>query len=136
MPANKKNIEIAMTPETKCSFCTQQICCTYTTQEIDTPRSVDDFDHMLWQMAHQGIQYYKDEDGWFLLMNNRCQFLLPEGGCGIYETRPQVCREYSNDFCEYDASAEEGFEYFFKTYQELDTYCRKRFKKWDKRFTA
>ena len=55
MPANKKNVENDMTPETKCSFCTQQICCTYTTQEIDTPRAIDDFDHMLWQMTHQGI---------------------------------------------------------------------------------
>ena len=72
----------------------------------------------------------------FLLINNRCRFLLPEGGCNIYETRPQVCRDYSNDFCEYDAPAEEGFEYFFESYESLDAYCKKRFKKWTKRFTA
>ena len=93
-------------------------------------------DHLLWQLAHQDMQAYKDEDGWFLIAMNKCQFLKSDGGCNIYETRPQICRDYSNDFCEYDASAEEGFEYFFKTYEELDKYCRKRFKKWDKRFTA
>lgn len=125
-----------MTPETKCSFCSRTICCTYTTQEIATPRSMDDFDHLLWQMAHQDIQVYKDEDGWFLLINNHCRFLLAEGGCGIYETRPQVCRDYSNDFCEYDAPAEEGFEFFFESYESLDAYCNKRFKKWPTRFTA
>lgn len=127
---------IPMTSETKCSFCSRTICCTYTTQEIETPRSVDDFDHLLWQMAHTNMQAYKDEDGWFLLINNRCQFLLADGGCGIYETRPQVCRDYSNDFCEYDAPAEEGFEYFFENYAALDEYCQKRFKKWSSRFTA
>ncbi|MGD8483386.1 MAG: YkgJ family cysteine cluster protein [Thioalkalispiraceae bacterium] len=133
MSTNKK---IPMTPETKCSFCRGTICCTYTTQEIETPRSMDDFDHLLWQVAHEGVQVYKDEDGWFLLINNRCRFLQADGACGIYETRPQVCRDYSNDFCEYDAPAEEGFEYFFETYEALDAYCQKRFKRWHKRFTA
>ena len=104
------------------------------TQEMETPRSMSDFDHMLWQLAHKDMQAYKDEDGWFLIAMNQCQFLQAGGGCGIYETRPQICRDYSNDFCEYDEPAEIHFEYFFKTYQELDDYCRKRFKKWDRRF--
>ncbi|MDH5446740.1 MAG: YkgJ family cysteine cluster protein [Gammaproteobacteria bacterium] len=118
----------------KCAKCTQSICCTYTTQEIPAPRSKDDFDHMLWQMAHQDIQIYKDEDGWFLVANNECRFLLPTGGCQIHATRPQVCRDYSNDFCEYDEPAEKHFDHYFKTYENLLTYCRKRFKNWDKRF--
>jgi len=128
--------EVEFNAETKCSFCEGTKCCVYTTQEIETPRSIDDFDHMLWQMAHQDIQIYKDEDGWFLLVNNRCQFLQDDGGCGIYETRPQVCRDYSNDFCEYDEPAEDNFDHYFRDYDSLLTYCRKRFKKWDTRFTS
>ena len=93
-----------------------------------------DFDHLLWQTAHQHVQIYKDEDGWFLLVNVSCKHLLPNGGCGIYETRPIVCREHSNDYCEYDAPAEEGFELFFDGYETLLEYCRTRFKSWDKRF--
>jgi hypothetical protein len=95
---------------------------------------MEDFDLLLWQLAHQNMEAYKDEDGWFLMVLNRCQFLHDDGRCGIYETRPQLCRDYSNDFCEFDAPAEEGFEYYFRNYDELDAYCRKRFKKWDKRF--
>lgn len=137
MSANKKkDLPVKFTAETKCSFCTRSICCTYTTQQIDTPRSMEDFDHMAWQLAHENMQAYKDDDGWFLLINNRCRFLKPEGGCGIYETRPQVCRDYDNDFCEYDDPAEKHFEFFFDSYETLDAYCRKRFKKWDKRFTV
>jgi len=123
-----------MTAETKCRFCTGTICCNYITQCIDTPRSIDAFDYLLWQMAHENIETYKDEDGWHIIVNTRCQFLEVNGQCGIYETRPLLCREYSNDYCEFDESAENGFELYFKTYQALDDYCRRRFKKWDKRF--
>ena len=134
MSSKMKKPKITITPENKCSFCPGTKCCVYVTQEMETPRSMADFDHLLWQLAHKDMQAYKDEDGWFLIANNQCQFLKADGGCGIYETRPQICRDYSNDFCEYDEPAELHFEFYFKTYQELDEYCRKRFKKWDQRF--
>jgi Fe-S-cluster containining protein len=85
-------------------------------------------------MAHANTAVYQDDDGWYLLVYNRCQHLLPTGGCGIYETRPQVCRDYDNDWCEYDEPAEKHFKKFFDSYQALDDFCRKKFKKWDKRF--
>ena len=131
---SKKKIAIKITPENKCSFCKGAKCCTYTTQQIDTPRSMKDFDFLLWQLAHQDMQVYKDEDGWFLLINRSCMHLQKDGACGIYESRPRICREYDNDYCEYDAPAEEGFDLFFDGYHALDNYCRNRFKKWDKRF--
>ncbi len=121
----------AMTPENKCSFCTESTCCTYFTQQIDTPRKKSEFVHMLWQISHRNVQFYKDEDGWFLLVNNPCVHLLEDGGCGIYDSRPDICREYDNEYCEYDAPAEEGFELFFDSYDSLLQYCKKRFKKWD-----
>lgn len=126
--------KVKITPETKCSQCPGTKCCTYTTQAIDTPRSMDDFDVLLWQLAHRNMEAYKDEDGWFLLFNTPCRFLQADGACGIYASRPQLCRDYSNDYCEFDSPAEEGFEFYFRNYEELDAYCRKRFKRWDKRF--
>jgi len=120
--------------DSKCDLCEGSKCCNYITQEIDTPRSIEDFDTLLWQLAHTNVQAYKDEDGWFLLVNNKCQFLGDQGRCKIYDSRPQMCRDYSNDYCEYDAPAEDGFELFFDGYDSLLKYCQKRFKKWDKRF--
>jgi hypothetical protein len=129
--------KVKITPENKCGFCTNSTCCTYLTQQIDTPRSIEDFDSLLWQLAHHNTQVYKDEDGWFLLVNNRCGFLEPDGRCGIYETRPQVCRDHSNDDCEFDGPAgADDFELFFPDYPSMLKYCRKRFKNWDRRFTA
>jgi len=133
--ATQSKIKVAINSENKCSFCTGTICCSYITSEIEAPRSKDDFDHLLWQLAHTNMQAYKDEDGWFVVANNRCQFLQADGRCGIYETRPQVCRDYKNDFCEYDEPAEQHYELFFPDYNSLLKYCQKRFKTWDKRFT-
>ena len=45
-----------------------------------------------------------------------------------------MCREHSNDYCEFDQPAEEGFELYFEDYRSLEKYCRKRFKSWGKRF--
>ena len=96
-------------------------------------RSIADFDHLLWQVSHEHVEAYKDEDGWFLLVRGSCEHLQPGGACGIYEQRPQVCRDYTNDWCEHDAPAEEGFLLHFQNAQQLLDYCRQRFKRWDKR---
>ena len=128
-------VGIDITTENKCGFCTNSKCCTYITEELVTPRSMQDFDHMLWQLSHQDVQAYKDEDGWFLLINNACTHLLPDGRCGIYDDRPVICREHTNDFCEFDQSSEEGFDLYFDGYDALLQYVRKRFKTW-KHFAA
>ncbi len=130
------DIDVVVTSDNKCDLCEGSKCCNYITQAIDTPRSIDEFDTLLWQLTHRNVQAYKDDDGWFLLFYTTCQFLQSDGRCGIYETRPQMCRDYTNDYCEYDSPAEEGFELFFDGYQSLLAYCQKRFKKWDKRFTS
>jgi Fe-S-cluster containining protein len=101
------------------------------TQHIDTPRSKTDFQHLLWQVSHDNVKVYKDEDGWTLLINGKCQHLQINGDCGIYATRPQICRDHSNDYCEYDAPSEDGFELYFQNYEELLRYCRKSFKRWE-----
>lgn len=120
--------------EEKCAFCPGTRCCQYITQQVDTPRSKADFDHLLWQVAHENVEIYQDEDGWYLLIFGGCSKLLPDGSCGIYESRPQVCRDYSNVWCEFDAPAEQGFRRHYRNYEELDAYCRARFKHWDDRF--
>ena len=121
---------VTITPENKCSFCHGAKCCTYITQQIDTPRSKAAFELMLWQVSHRGVQYYKDEDGWFLLIDAPCSHLQEGGRCGIYTERPPICREHGNDYCEYDSAAEESFHLHFSDYDTLLRYCQKRFKSW------
>lgn len=117
----------------KCDFCTA-LCCRYITQEIDTPRKKEDFDVLLWQISHQGVHIFKDCNGWYLLVYTACSHLLPDNRCGIYEVRPQICREHSTEGCEKDVSIDAGCELYFDSYEALDNYCRERFKRWDERF--
>ena len=136
----RKTIPIVVDPETlsseeKCGYCTNTTCCTYITQELDTPRSMEDFDTLLWQISHQDVQAYKDEGDWYLLVNNRCRHILGDGRCGIYDVRPQICREHSNEDCEFNTPAtDDDFDLYFPDYESLDKYCRKRFKSWDRRW--
>jgi len=116
--------------QAKCGTCPGDLCCTYFTQEIETPRSKLDFDNLLWAIAHERTKIFKDEGQWYLLIENRCTHLRPDGGCGIYATRPQACRDYAADYCERDAPAEEGFELFFPDYASLLAYCKARFRTW------
>ena len=126
----KVSSDIKITPENKCSFCKGSTCCTYVTQAIDTPRSKVDFEHLLWQVSHHNVSVYKDEDGWCLLFDTTCKHLQPNGACGIYENRPQICRDHSNDYCEFDAPSEDSFELYFPDYESLLAYCKKRYKHW------
>ena len=123
-------LDIKINTENKCGFCTGSKCCSYFTQQIDTPRSKLDFQHVLWQISHRNTRVYQDSDGWFLLIDNPCTHLEHDGRCGIYDTRPQICRDYKNDWCEFDAPAEDGFKRYFQNYDELLAYCKTRFKRW------
>ena len=122
--------DVQITPENKCGFCTNTICCTYITQEIDTPRSKKEFEYLLWQVSHDHIEIYQDDDGWYLLIQGSCAHIQADGACGIYDVRPQICRDHTNDYCECDSPSEEGFDLYFRNYDELLAYCKKRFKHW------
>ena len=127
-----KNVPVGVkiTTENKCGVCTNSKCCTYITEELVTPRSMHDFDHLLWQISHRDVQVYRDEDGWYLLIHNPCTHLQKDGRCGIYDERPTICREYTNDFCEFDQPSEKGFDLYFRDYPALLKYVKRRFKTW------
>lgn len=119
--------------ETKCDHCINAICCHYVTQEVETPKSRYDFDFLMWQLSHENVQLFKDEGKWYLLFVTTCRHLQKDGRCGIYERRPQICRDHKNDWCELDEPLSNHWELYFPDDATLDAYCRKRFKSWDRR---
>lgn len=132
--AKKIKLKELAEAENKCDRCYESKCCQYVTQCIDAPTTMKDFDLLLWQISHKNVHIFKDEEGWFLLILNECVHLQEDGRCGIYEVRPLICRDHTNDYCEYDVSIKDGSELYFSGYDDLNKYCRKRFKSWDKRF--
>ena len=120
-----------MSHEQKCGRCITSKCCSYTTEALGEIEDKEDFDHLLWQISHQGVEVYKSDGDWYLLIDGKCEHLDQQGGCGIYEKRPQVCRDYNADWCEFDESAVKGFELYFRNYKELLNYCLERFDDWE-----
>jgi Fe-S-cluster containining protein len=100
-PRTKPRREDLKPGENLCNHCTAK-CCHYFALPIETPTSRQDFDYLRWYLLHSQATVFVEEDCWYLMVHTRCKHLQPDHRCGIYLTRPQICREYSTDNCEYE----------------------------------
>jgi Fe-S-cluster containining protein len=89
----KKNKEPAV-----CKKCAK--CCSYFCLEVDAPDERDDFEDLAWMLAHKNVSFHIDGEDWQLMVKNECRY-LGKDGCGIYETRPRICREHDPSECDY-----------------------------------
>ena len=76
-----------------CHLCPAR-CCQYFALQIDAPATPEDHDQMRWFLAHERVVVWMQDGEWYLEIQNRCKNLQPDNRCGIYETRPQICRDY------------------------------------------
>ena len=84
-----------------CECCTAK-CCRYFAMPIDAPEDFADFEYIRWFLLHDRATVFKEDDTWYLLVHTTCRHLQDDNRCGIYETRPQICRDYSTKDCEYE----------------------------------
>ncbi len=89
-----------------CDYCTGQ-CCRYFCLPIPTPEIQDDFDVLAAYLEHERALAYVSRRVWYLLIKTVCTYLQADYRCGIYETRPRICRQYTTDTCEYN----EGWDF-------------------------
>jgi Fe-S-cluster containining protein len=87
--------------ENLCDHCTA-LCCRYFAVPMDTPTTWKDFDNIRWFMLHGQVTAYVDDGTWYLCVYADCRHLQADHRCGIYHDRPEICREYSTNRCEYD----------------------------------
>lgn len=110
------------TQESLCSRCTA-LCCRYFALQIDTPKDPPDFDDIRWYLAHESVHVFIEDGDWYLAIQTRCTHLLEDNRCGIYEDRPQICREFSTDNCDYHQEAY-GFDQYFTAPEQLEAYAQ------------
>ena len=61
------------------------------------------------------------EDGcWYVCVHTVCKHLQPDDRCGIYETRPPICREYTTKDCEYEDDW--VYDQYFETPEQVVEY--------------
>ncbi len=102
-----------------CEHCIAK-CCRYYSVEIEAPVTATDRDVVRWYMLHQHASIFIDDGTWYLKVNSDCRYLLPDNRCGIYETRPEICRNYSQVDCEFDDDW--LYEHYFESVEQLDEY--------------
>ncbi len=110
--------------EILCDKCVA-LCCRYFALPIDNPKDAEDFDNIRWYLMHENIVVFIEDKQWYIGILTKCKNLLPDNRCGIYETRPRICRNYDTDNCDYHGGDYE-FEKLFTSADQLLQYAEKK----------
>ncbi len=103
-----------------CGHCPAK-CCRYFAMPIDTPDCWPDFEYIRWYLLHERASVFIEEDCWYLLVHTVCRHLCEDNLCGRYETRPQICREYTTKNCEYED--EWVYDHYWETAEQVEEYA-------------
>lgn len=112
-------------PGVLCEHCTGY-CCRYIALPIDTPTERSEIDFVRWYLLHEGVSVFIEDGDWYITFQANCRRLLPDNRCGIYATRPKICRDYTTDNCDYH-SGDYGWEHHFTCPEHLDDYVAAHF---------
>ena len=110
----------AMIPRERLIATAQSVYRSFGYSPIDTPTERQDFDYIRWYLLHEASSVFVDEGTWYLIVHSRCRHLQSDNRCGIYETRPQICRDYTTKDCEYDDDW--VYEQYFETPEQVEEY--------------
>ena len=94
------------------------LCCRYFALPIDNPETRRDYDNIRWYLLHEKVVVFVEDGQWFIGILNKCKALQPDNRCGVYETRPQICRGYNTDNCDYHGG-DYGYQHLFTSADAL-----------------
>ena len=95
----------------RCQFQCMARCCRYITVQIPAPKDKRDLEELSWFLAHRDISVYVESRRWHLVVRTPCKYLTDENLCAVYSERPEVCRDYSTEHCEYPTRPEHSLQF-------------------------
>lgn len=101
------------------------LCCRYIALPIDNPKSLEQYDNIRWYLLHENIVVFIEKKQWYIGIMSRCKHLQSDNRCGIYETRPRICRSYTTDNCDYHGG-EYDFDVLFTSAEQLRLYAEEK----------
>jgi len=107
-----------------CEHCTG-VCCKYVALPIEHPTTPRDFDDIRWYLMHDNMTVFVEEGDWYVQFAASCRNLEPDNRCGIYDTRPQICREYKAGECDYEGGAHD-YQHLFTRPEHIEAYAVRR----------
>ena len=112
-----------------CDKCKGQCCKTLAVQ-LETPKTLDDYEDIFWYLYHEGAWVYIDmDDEWWIQFPSKCSKLDKNGRCTDYENRPPVCRKAKLENCEVN---KDEIKILFKNEEDYKDYfeqIKERFKR-------
>ena len=106
--------------EILCAHCSAK-CCRYFALPIDAPTTWKDFEYIRWYLLHDRATVFIEDDVWYLLVHTRCKHLGDDNLCQRYESRPQICRDYTTKKCEYEDDW--VYDHYFETSEQVEEYA-------------
>jgi Fe-S-cluster containining protein len=106
--------------EVLCEYCPAK-CCRYFALPIDTPTSRKDFDFVRWYLLHERATVFVEDESWYLLVHTKCRHLGDDNLCDAYDTRPQICRDYTTKNCEYEDDW--VYDHYIETPEQVAEYA-------------
>ncbi|MBQ1456675.1 MAG: YkgJ family cysteine cluster protein [Thermoguttaceae bacterium] len=103
-----------------CDLCDGR-CCRYIALPYEPSDGYEGFDQIRWFISHRSISVFRDDGMYYLLVQSPCRFLDERNRCGCYADRPQICRDYSADKCEY--WIEGVFDGYFEVPEQVEEYA-------------
>jgi Fe-S-cluster containining protein len=107
-----------------CEHCTAT-CCRYLALPIDKPTSRRDYDDIRWYLMHDGVTVFVEDGDWYIQYRTTCKMLGGDNLCTVYETRPEICREYEADGCDY-AGGSYGYDHHFTHAKQIEAFYFKK----------
>ncbi len=107
-----------------CEYCTAK-CCRYFALPIETPKTRRDFEFIRWYLLHDRATVFVEDQDWYLLVYTVCRHLQDDNRCGIYDTRPPICKEYSTKNCEYEDDT--TYDRYFERAEQVNEYIEALF---------
>lgn len=101
------------------------LCCRYFALPIDNPQTRREYDDIRWYLCHENVVVFIEKKQWYIGFMSRCKHLMEDNRCGIYESRPRICREYSTDNCDFHGG-EYDFEQLFTSAEQLWQYAQEQ----------
>ena len=127
-------LEILANTGSLCEQCVA-LCCRYYAFAIDKPTTRRDFEDLRWFMLHEDTLLFVEEGDWHIQVNRKCRHLLPDNRCGVYDNRPEICREYKTDGCDWHGD-EYDYDELFTEPEQLAQYAKDYLAKQRKRKAA
>ena len=117
--AAKPNLADVPKDKVLCEYCTAK-CCRYFALPLETPTTREEFEYIRWFLLHEHATVFTEDGDWYVCVHTVCKHLQDDHRCGIYETRPQICREYTTKDCEYEDDW--VYDQYFETCEQVEEY--------------